>query len=168
MIAARERLTARTGVPRDAVPPLARRAGSGKCLDLRGGRGTTPRLLPGEPQTSLPSPPPLKKRVKKQTPTHPHPRGAAVGPLRRVLPARLRDSSVDAGSSPVPGAAEPQTSVTWIFTHQEAATPAFPSRSDWTPRRTLVRAQRRGGRPVTHSSPRRSPARLPDRPREPS
>ena len=71
MIAARERLTARTGVPRDAVPPLARRAGSGKCLDLRGGRGTTPRLLPGEPQTSLPSPPPLKKRVKNKLPPTP-------------------------------------------------------------------------------------------------
>lgn len=55
MIATRERLTARTGVPRDAVPPLARRAGSGKCLDLRGGRGTTPRLLPGgEPPNLAP------------------------------------------------------------------------------------------------------------------
>ena len=47
MSAARETLTASTGVPGDAVPPLARRAGSGKCLELRGGQGTSPRLLPG-------------------------------------------------------------------------------------------------------------------------
>ena len=72
MIAAQERLTARTGVPRDAVPPLARRAGSGKCLDLRGAEGRRPAFFPEEnPQTSLPSPPPLQKRVKTKLPPTP-------------------------------------------------------------------------------------------------
>lgn len=77
MIATRERLTARTGVPRDAVPPLARRAGSGKCLDLRGGRGTTPRLLPGgEPPNLAPFTTAPKKAGKNQNPTHPPPAGS--------------------------------------------------------------------------------------------
>nr|XP_031318220.1 uncharacterized protein LOC116156313 [Camelus dromedarius] len=149
------------------------RAGLGKCLDLRGGQGTTPRLFPrgGTPQTSLPSPPPLKKRVKKSHPPPPR-RGGAFFSLAGVCSpgacGGFRDPPGYAGSSPVPGAAESRTSVTWIFTHQEGATPAFPARSDWNPRSPLARAPRQVCCPVTHSSPRRSPARFPERLGEPS
>lgn len=108
-----------------------------------------PAFSPENPQTSLPSPPPLKKpvknKIKNPPPPHPPPsrgeRRLGLAGVCSSLPARLRDPPADAGSSPVPGAAEPRTSVTWIFTRQEAATPAFPARSDWNPRRTVVRAR---------------------------
>lgn len=58
-------------------------------------------------------------------------------------PARLCDPPVAAGSSPVSGGAESRASVTWIFTRQKPPLPPFPRRSDWTPRSTLVLAQRR-------------------------
>lgn len=67
----RERLTARTGVPRNAVPPLARRAGSRKCLDLRGSQGRRPAFSPEEnPKPRSLHHRPLKAG-KKQNPTHP-------------------------------------------------------------------------------------------------
>lgn len=126
------------------MPPLAQRAGSGKCLDLRGGQETTPpSSLEKNPPTSLPSPLPLKKRVKK-FPLTPHPRGSgslrfsSLRPRAPPGPARFRDPPADTGSSPVRGAAESRTSVTWIFTRQGSATPFFPARTVRDPRRTLA------------------------------
>ncbi|KAJ8780467.1 hypothetical protein J1605_011731 [Eschrichtius robustus] len=92
---------------------------------------------PPPPRRRTPKPRCLKKPVKKKKKSTPHPPPPTRGERRLGLagvcchlPARLRDPPADAGSSPVPGAAEPRTSVTWIFTRQEAATPAFPARSD--------------------------------------
>ncbi|XFF86541.1 hypothetical protein AB1E18_012760 [Capra hircus] len=94
----RERLTARTGVPRDAVPPLARRAGSRKCLDLRGSQGRRPAFSPEE----NPKPRSLHHRPLK------------AGGYTRRAPEKIvpRSRKGAAGSAPAQGqrprAARPQ------------------------------------------------------------
>lgn len=136
----------------------------------RGPRDDAPPLSPRRNPPNLAPFTTTPKKAGKKVPPTPTPAERRLG-LAGVCspgPARLRDPPGYAGSSPVPGAAESRTSVTWIFTRQEGATPAFPARSDWNPRSPLARAPRQVCCPVTHSSPRRSPARFPERLGEPS
>lgn len=105
--------------------------------------------LEKNPPTSLPSPLPLRKRVKKKKkiPLTPTPGGAAASASQACAPGPRRGLHGSATRpqtpvrAPVPGAAESQTSVTWIFTRQGAATPSFPARTVRNPKRTH-RAQR--------------------------
>lgn len=100
------------------LPSVQDRLSASTCAGAKRRRPAS--FLEKNPPIALPPPLPLKKRVKKKSHPPPH-RGSCSLCLAGVRsrtppgPARFRDPPVDAGSSPVPGAAESRTSVTWIF-----------------------------------------------------